>query len=60
MGETRDELLRGARDASQRTLEKAKEVGRSAMDAASNAAQGDATPEDDVAVAEAERQTYAS
>jgi hypothetical protein len=42
MGETRDELLRGARDASQRTLEKTKEVARTAMDAAGNAAQSEA------------------
>ena len=42
MGETRDELLRGARDASQRTLEKTKEVARTAMDAAGTAAQSEA------------------
>jgi hypothetical protein len=42
MGETRDELFRGVRDAGRRTLDKTKEVARSAAEAAQTAARSEA------------------
>lgn len=42
MGATRDELLRGAREAGKQTLDKTKQVARTAADAAQQAAQGEA------------------
>ncbi len=46
MGETRDELLRGAREAGKRTLEKTKDVARTAADAAREAAESEAERQD--------------
>jgi ElaB/YqjD/DUF883 family membrane-anchored ribosome-binding protein len=42
MGETRDDLLRGVKETGRETFEKTKEVARSAVDAASEAAQTEA------------------
>jgi hypothetical protein len=42
MGETRDELFRGAKEAGRETFEKTKEVARTAVDAATQAAQSEA------------------